>query len=681
MRKIESIMKKITIIFIGLFVISASLANAYNINEWSKNVNYRSIVVAAPAVGETKNGYFGVITHINVTMMNGSGNVYFSASPLTQIDMQGSAKLAVDVACALAGVDESKYDFLFYVHSDSPIVGGPSAGATMTVATLALIENMKLNDSVAMTGMINPDGSIGPVGGILEKGEAVAKAGKKLFLIPKGQMIEYETKYVRQGGWIIARNVPVNVSEELYQKYGLIVKEVDDINQAFYYFTGYKFNESLSGNEITTSDYRDVMKPLAESIISTANTSYEKASNDYNNANIPLGSIFYSPRAQIKNYLEESENDLEMAKMAYQNDFYYYSISKAFQSMINSRFVSYSCSFYNKNFDYDKVYDNISKKVNDAYDFARSMKINGAITLQCAGAAQIRALDAVNMLNNSLNEWHAYMRYGYDSKALSALYDAAYSMERAKTVYWWANLSKEFNESYKINESWLTAVASKYYDYASQIYAYANTLVSETGSQQDYIKNAKDMLDKAAKYLDDFPAASFFSSLQSIANSNLAIEAIGGLTTDKVNRSSEMASYAVESARKDGIEPIMAVMYYEFGKSLYDIYNEHKGSDNLENAVIYYKYAYMIANVLKLSKGMDTKKPVYVGEYSYTGRESNENGLLIPLMIISFLGGIATGYAIYFAIGQRSRDENMEEMEIESINEDDEEEEDQSYFT
>ncbi len=668
-------MKRMAIIFAALFIILSSFANAYTINEWSRNVEYRSIVVAAPAVGETKSGYFGVITHINVTMMNGSGNVYFSASPLTQIDMQGSAKLAVDVACAVAGIDESKYDFLFYVHSDSPIVGGPSAGATMTVATLALIENIKLNDSVAMTGMINPDGSIGPVGGILEKGEAVAKAGKKLFLIPKGQMIEYETRYVNQGGWIIAQNVPVNVSEELYKKYGLIVKEVNDINQAFYYFTGYKFNETLSGNEITTSDYRSVMKPLAENIIEKANSSYEKANDDFSKTNIPIGSIFYSPRGQVKNYLEQSEKDLEMAKTAYQNGFYYYSISKAFQSMINSRFVSYACLFYSNNFNFDETYSNISRRVNEAYSFARQLKINGVITLQCAGAAQIRALDAVNMLNESLNEWHAYMKYGYDSKALSALYDAAYSMERAGTVYWWANLSRDFNESYKINDSWLVSVASKYYDYANQIYAYANTLVSETGSQQNYINNAKDMLNKAAKYMDDFPAASFFASLQSIANSNLAIEAIGGLTEDKVNRSSEMASYAVESARKEGIEPIMAVMYYEFGKSLYDIYNEYKGNSNLENAVIYYKYAYMIANVLKLSKGMDVNKPVYAGSYTYMEKKNNENGLLLPLMLVSFLGGVATGYGVYYAL--RGKEESMEEMEVDVEKED----ENHSYFT
>ncbi len=42
----------------------------------------------------------------------------------------------------------------------------------------------KVNPKVMMTGMINPDGTIGPVGGILEKASAAASVGAKLFLIP-----------------------------------------------------------------------------------------------------------------------------------------------------------------------------------------------------------------------------------------------------------------------------------------------------------------------------------------------------------------------------------------------------------------------------------------------------------------------------------------------------------------
>lgn len=613
-------MRRIIIFVVGVLLVS-SFANAYDIKEWHRSVVYKSITIAAPAVGEGKNGYFGVITHINVTMMNGSGNVYFAASPLTQIDMQGSAKLAVDVACALAGVDKSKYDFLFYISSDSPIVGGPSAGATMTVATLALLEGINLNDSVAMTGMINPDGSIGPVGGILEKGEAVAKAGKKLFLIPKGQMIEYVTNYTRHGWIVIGQREPVNVSEVLYEKYGLIVKEVEDINEAFYYFTGYKFPEEKSSKPITTYDYRSIMKPLASRIIDEANQSYEKAKNEFDKANIPVGTWFFNPRGQIQNKLDESKEDLKNAMIAENNGFYYYAISKAFQSMINSRFVSYACRFYEGN-DMKDFFTNVSNAVNASYEFARYSKINGLISLQCVGAAQTRAMDAMALLNESRKEWKSFIKnkdtiFRDDSKALQSLYDLAYAMERSKTVYWWANLSKNFNESNAINESAVRSIASRYYDYAKQIYAYAQTLVEETGSSSNFISNAKDLLEKAGEQINEFPAASLFNSLESIANSNIAIEAIGGLTEDKVNRTMEMASYAIIKARNESIEPILAVSYYEFGRSM-----ENKG-----DALIYYKYAYMIANMLRISKGIKATKPEYIGNNGDNGNNnSNNNG-------------------------------------------------------
>ena len=611
-------MKRIIPLIISMLII-ASLAQSYEINEWSRTVSYRSIIVAAPAVGEGKNGYFGVITHINVTMMNGSGNVYFAASPLTQIDMQGSAKLAVDVACALAGIDKSKYDFLFYVSSDSPIVGGPSAGATMAVATLALLEDISLNDSVAMTGMINPDGSIGPVGGILEKGEAVAKAGKKLFLIPKGQMIEYVTNYTRHGWIVIGKPEAINVSEVLYKKYGLVVKEVEDINEAFYYFTGYKFPEEKSSKPITTYDYRNIMKPLANRIIREANESYVAAKQVFSNANIPTGGFFsLNPKGYIWNRLDDSKNDLKNAIVATNNAFFYYGISKAFQSMINSRFVSYACRFY-ENDDATTIFENVSKAVNSSYEFAKKSQIDGLISLQCVGAAQTRAIDAMALLNESRREWKSFMKYKGtmyedDSKALEALYDLAYAMERSKTVYWWANLSKEFNETNTINESGVKVIASRYYDYAKQIYAYAQTLVQETGSNSKFVSNAKDLLDKAGEEMDVFPAASLFNSLESIANSNIAIEAIGGLTEDKLNRTMQMASYAIIRARNESIEPILAVSYYEFGRSI----------ESKSDALIYYKYAYMIANMLRLSKGIKITKPEYVGNEN-NGSNGNSN--------------------------------------------------------
>ncbi len=55
-----------------------------------------------------------------------------------------------------------------------------------------------------MTGMINPDGSIGPIGGILQKIDAAYSVGATRFLLPKGQMTytEMVTEATNENGWV-----------------------------------------------------------------------------------------------------------------------------------------------------------------------------------------------------------------------------------------------------------------------------------------------------------------------------------------------------------------------------------------------------------------------------------------------------------------------------------------------
>ena len=83
-------------------------------------VEYRNVTVFAPAVAQTATGYRGVISTITVTIQsNGSGRVFVDTLPLTQIDMQGSARLAVTVANGLvrgdanSKVDPDMYDYFF----------------------------------------------------------------------------------------------------------------------------------------------------------------------------------------------------------------------------------------------------------------------------------------------------------------------------------------------------------------------------------------------------------------------------------------------------------------------------------------------------------------------------------------------------------------------------------------
>lgn len=99
-----------------------------------------------------------------------------------------------------------KYDFPFDVSIDSGDVGGPSAGLAFTLAILDRITPGDLtgDQPVAVTGTIELDATIGPVGGVTQKTEAAINAGAKLFMVPAD---EYEDAVKSARGRIEIRRV------------------------------------------------------------------------------------------------------------------------------------------------------------------------------------------------------------------------------------------------------------------------------------------------------------------------------------------------------------------------------------------------------------------------------------------------------------------------------------------
>jgi hypothetical protein len=63
-------------------------------------------------------------------------------------------------------------------------IDGPSAGGILTVGLLANLTNTPLIPTVAMTGTISPDGTIGQVGGVATKVKSAAAVGFKTVIVP-----------------------------------------------------------------------------------------------------------------------------------------------------------------------------------------------------------------------------------------------------------------------------------------------------------------------------------------------------------------------------------------------------------------------------------------------------------------------------------------------------------------
>ena len=129
---------------------------------------------------------------------------------------RSSAWTAITNSSLLLGEDLNQYSFSFDAEGN---IDGPSAGGLFTSSTLALILGDSLRSDVTMTGTINPDGSIGPVGGIPLKVQAAHDQGKRRVVIPAGQL----TPQIRE----LETELGIDVQEaaNIYQAYELLTQQ------------------------------------------------------------------------------------------------------------------------------------------------------------------------------------------------------------------------------------------------------------------------------------------------------------------------------------------------------------------------------------------------------------------------------------------------------------------------
>jgi uncharacterized protein len=478
----------------------------------------------------------GAVINITVIVTEGDGRVFVSTTPYTEIDMQGSAQLAAITASDLIGKDFTKYDFFYIIEADSPIVGGPSAGGVLTVATLSALLGLEVNKTVYMTGMIYPDGFIGPVGGIPYKLEAAAKDGAKVFLIPKGQRVVYvqESKEVRKGPFIFvtSETKPVDLVE-LGNKLGVKVYEVETVQEALAFYTGYR----LERPEVTINlvKYSDLLKLLADRM--------KKDTLDLYN--------------QVKPYSEQLSDAEELMKRAeeeYTKGNYYTSTSLYFQAKIKMRYVQYLNTIDENNV--EGAFEDVEKEINAMKSQLSSIKSLGIETIQIVGAAQERVSEAEKHLEN------ARRARNFDD----AMFSLAFAKERVESAKVWMSLLKTVEEDVPIDEEALKKRTQFYMTQADTLIVYANSI----GGYRDLISEATDSLEMSkVQFEEGFYAGSAFSAIDAITKAALSIELIGyekDIET-KVNSARDAANAALSEA-ESVITPVLPIAYYEYAENI-----------------------------------------------------------------------------------------------------------------
>ncbi|MBA3464418.1 MAG: hypothetical protein H0T46_30990 [Deltaproteobacteria bacterium] len=143
-------------------------------------------------------------------------------------------------------------DFTFTAASGG-FIDGASASGLMAGGFLATMTGQKIDANVTMTGIINPDGTIGPVGGIPEKFIAAIEKGKKKLGYPIGMRW---TKSEATGKIVDLVQIAKDKGAEAV--------EVSNVYQAYTLLTGKKLPEAVPVSEAEMALDPETTKALDE---------------------------------------------------------------------------------------------------------------------------------------------------------------------------------------------------------------------------------------------------------------------------------------------------------------------------------------------------------------------------------------------------------------------------------
>ncbi|WP_255197001.1 ATP-dependent protease LonB [Halorarius litoreus] len=131
-----------------------------------------------------------------VTPSQGPGEV-IATGKLQEIAMEAVQNVSAIIK-KFSDEDISQKDIHIQFVQSYEGVEGDSASVTVATAVISALENIPVEQDVAMTGSLSVRGDVLPVGGVTHKIEAAAKAGVKKVIIPKANeqdvMIEDEFK-------------------------------------------------------------------------------------------------------------------------------------------------------------------------------------------------------------------------------------------------------------------------------------------------------------------------------------------------------------------------------------------------------------------------------------------------------------------------------------------------------
>ncbi len=234
----------------------------------ASNESIGTAYIYAPAVLISVNR--GTLTTISLNVTAGNGKIAITGPSSVGTSTIQSAQTAVAYATSFLGINESKYNFIFTINDSNVSVSGPSAGLALTVLTISALSHKPLLHDFTLTGTIEPNGSVGLIGGVYDKASIAAEKGMKFIMVPYAVNGSFEDLlyYISQSDLGIPVVEAANASQALNYAFGYAspsymgytaytqynISGLPKVNatcnncylNAFYNLTAYTINETRS---------------------------------------------------------------------------------------------------------------------------------------------------------------------------------------------------------------------------------------------------------------------------------------------------------------------------------------------------------------------------------------------------------------------------------------------------
>jgi len=143
------------------------------------------VEVEASVLAVNKGGGAWTVTGVVEEEELGAGGRTFRRKSMAM----GAVENVLTVLKAKFGLNIHDFDIHINFPGGTPL-DGPSAGVSIATAIFSAMNNLQVNNLIAMTGELSVHGMVKPVGGICSKVEAARKAGVKEVLIPHDNWLD-----------------------------------------------------------------------------------------------------------------------------------------------------------------------------------------------------------------------------------------------------------------------------------------------------------------------------------------------------------------------------------------------------------------------------------------------------------------------------------------------------------